>query len=280
MEAGYVFTLNNFNLIIAIGEDYDLEDDPYLYLTRSDEVFWDILSWVYYNKPVLERLDVFISVGIGYRHQGLSVYVANRERLDFSYTPSTLSSIIQNNVRNTLNIPLPDVPANHNTKIPLYMISLSISSWAVLQDPYFRSQIFFGHLGNGMDNYKKYTHFILFWDMDSARQYVNDYKDNDYRIEQITVDENNVFDIFDTFESARIVEIDTNDDKYSSEYQEFISENEEALPIEQTEQREEGLKFASNNKKRFLFIVLGICFVIMPGVIFLIIFQKRKSQSR
>jgi hypothetical protein len=169
----------------------------------------------------------------------------------------------------------------------------------IISDQYERTDIFFGPMGGTMSNYKKNITYAVFWDLEEAKKYLNDYKDEKYTLEKIMLSKKTVLEIFNNDFDNDIQGDDTeqneteaapnrsgnntqmeDEDIFSKEEQVFVSENKEALPIEQTEQREEELKFASSNKKRFLFIVLGICFVIMPGVIFLIIFQKRKSQSR
>jgi hypothetical protein len=195
MECGYIFRLNNFKLSVIFGDDYDMIDYPYL--IRSDRVFWDLLSWIYYNKSVLEQFDGSVIFGLSYRYNEMTVDSDKESSFDVSFTPDTLSNVICSNVKALIKLPLQDVPSDENIKIPIFIISTPISDQVGIEHLFRRSQIFFGSISETMRNWEKGIEYILFWDINSANTYCDDYKKNNYHIEKIFVDKNNVFDIFD-----------------------------------------------------------------------------------
>ena len=211
MSNGYVVRFNDFTLTLQF---YDTPGITNHYLIRSDEALWDILTWAYGNKNVLETNNIHIRLHIDYLSSHIDYWGLMGEEIPEGICMEDAEKAIQaygeyngredlvTNIGKIVSamLKIPYTPPDENLRIPIFLIS-TMTFGSTMPAQFEKSHVFRGAMHGEMVNHKNNMRFIVFWDRESAQAYLDEYIPiefiAEYIFEQVLLSKENVFDIFD-----------------------------------------------------------------------------------
>jgi len=211
-DGGYKFYLNgNRNTCISIRFNYGFVPE---YLTRSDRLFFDIMNWIVHNKKTLENtVKDYLEIGIiPERNINIingRVSIRSMEGNDFD----KIDNISRNNFEYKnydelkqniykiieLYFGFSSVPVVNNS-FGLYFVweqdpnILGYRDGVYEQEKY--TEIFFGPFPGLMFNDYGLRFGVVFWELERAKNYLNIYINENYSLEYIIINRNNIYNIF------------------------------------------------------------------------------------
>lgn len=208
-SGGYKFYFNgNRNACISIKFNFSYIPE---YIGRSDKLFFDILNWIIHNKNVLDNIvndDIVIfigperdvnlikgSVGIGYYYESNDYdKIEKISKKIFEY--KNYNELVQNIYKIIeLYFGFSSVPVVNNS-FGLYFVweqdpSILGYRYGVYKQEE-NTEIFFGPFPGLMFNYYGLKFGVVFWELERARNYLNTYINENYSLEYIVINRDNI----------------------------------------------------------------------------------------
>jgi hypothetical protein len=184
MDTGYRIRVHSVAITVRFVSDSELKSSA-SYLSRSDGLFWDILTWMQNNESLLAQREGSIMVEINYKKKIFSLYsletqIVTRDRMPVwgheSSTAAMDPSLFAYNTQTDLTIHLFQVfaailgitPVKNNPGITIRFFVISAPPHEAVVNQDCRTDIFFGPFPGSMFNYSKKVSYIVFWKREDA----------------------------------------------------------------------------------------------------------------
>lgn len=190
-DGGFIIRNDNFLLTLRFTLNESFEDRESQFLSIPESIFYQTINWYYINNENLCDLDLSITIYVNPQKNEFTIWEGTGEYVSYTNEEDFFAQLIyQINHQFHLETSFPKTYGN----VPIYRLS----SKEYIEDISSKSDLFMGSLPSYMYDYERREYFLVFWEIESSKDFLEKNKNRAFSLEFIYLNIGNIGHFFHT----------------------------------------------------------------------------------